>query len=96
MFSSSALAAGSYDVAAKHSSPLNCLKSLSLSNICLDELVELLTALCLIRSSPYLQDIQIKVLMTFNFIFYLWFFICGDYLLMFNLSYVVMNFLNLL
>ncbi|KAK4715295.1 hypothetical protein R3W88_013633 [Solanum pinnatisectum] len=54
------LAAGSDDIAAKLSSPLNCLKCLCLSDICLDELVELLHALCLIRSSPYLQDIQIK------------------------------------
>ncbi|XP_049405437.1 F-box/FBD/LRR-repeat protein At1g13570-like [Solanum stenotomum] len=55
------LAVGSGDIAAKLSSPLNCLKCLCLSNICLDELVELSPALCLIRSSPYLQDIQIKL-----------------------------------
>ncbi|PHU02168.1 hypothetical protein BC332_27419 [Capsicum chinense] len=51
---------GSVDIAAKLSSPLNCLKSLCLSDICLDESVELFVALCLIRSSPYLQDIQMK------------------------------------
>ncbi|PHU02161.1 hypothetical protein BC332_27412 [Capsicum chinense] len=51
---------GSVDIAAKLSSPLNCLKSLCLSGIYLDESVELFVALCLIRSSPYLQDIQMK------------------------------------
>ncbi|KAH0756189.1 hypothetical protein KY290_026459 [Solanum tuberosum] len=55
------LAAGSDDIAAKLSSPLNCLKCLCLSEICLDESVELSFALCLIRSSPYLQDIQMKI-----------------------------------
>ncbi|KAM3269386.1 hypothetical protein P3S67_030268 [Capsicum chacoense] len=54
------LAAGSSNIAAKLSSPLNCLKYLCLSLICLDELVELSIALCLIRSSPYLQDIQME------------------------------------
>ncbi|PHT67441.1 hypothetical protein T459_26928 [Capsicum annuum] len=54
------LAAGSSDIATKLSSPLNCLKYLRLSVICLDELVELSIALCLIRSSPYLQDIQME------------------------------------
>ncbi|KAM3203582.1 hypothetical protein P3L10_031208 [Capsicum annuum] len=54
------LSAGSVDIAAKLSAPLNCLKSLCLSDICLDESVELSVVLCLIRSSPYLQDIQIK------------------------------------
>ncbi|KAF3623119.1 putative F-box/FBD/LRR-repeat protein-like [Capsicum annuum] len=46
--------------AAKLSSPINYLKSLCLSGIYLDESVELFVALCLIRSSPYLQDIQMK------------------------------------
>ncbi|PHT67436.1 hypothetical protein T459_26923 [Capsicum annuum] len=46
--------------AAKLSSPINCLKSLCLSGIYLDESVELFVALCLIRSFPYLQDIQMK------------------------------------
>ncbi|XP_004239432.1 F-box/FBD/LRR-repeat protein At1g13570-like [Solanum lycopersicum] len=55
------LAAGSYDIATKLSSPLNGLKCLCLSDICLDELAELSPALCLIRSSPYLQYIQIKI-----------------------------------
>ncbi|XP_070043711.1 F-box/FBD/LRR-repeat protein At1g13570-like [Nicotiana tomentosiformis] len=55
------LAAGSGDIPAKLSSPLHCLKHLCLTNICLDELAELSYALCLIRSSPYLQDIQMKV-----------------------------------
>ncbi|XP_006348778.1 F-box/FBD/LRR-repeat protein At1g13570-like [Solanum tuberosum] len=55
------LAAGSGDIAAKLSSPPNCLKCLCLSDICLDESVELSFALCLIRSSPYLQDIQMKI-----------------------------------
>ncbi|WMV28084.1 hypothetical protein MTR67_021469 [Solanum verrucosum] len=55
------LAAGSGDIEAKLSSPLNYLKCLCLSYICLDELAELSPALCLIRCSPYLQDIQIKI-----------------------------------
>ncbi|XP_049405438.1 F-box/FBD/LRR-repeat protein At1g13570-like [Solanum stenotomum] len=55
------LAAGSGDIEAKLSSPLNYLKCLCLSYICLDELAELSPALCLIRGSPYLQDIQIKI-----------------------------------
>nr|XP_016509658.1 PREDICTED: F-box/FBD/LRR-repeat protein At1g13570-like [Nicotiana tabacum] len=55
------LAAGSGDIPAKLSSSLHCLKHLCLTNICLDELAELSYALCLIRSSPYLQDIQMKV-----------------------------------
>ncbi|KAH0646221.1 hypothetical protein KY284_034105 [Solanum tuberosum] len=55
------LAAGSDDIAARLSSPLNYLKCLCLSDICLDESVELSFSLCLIRSSPYLQDIQMKI-----------------------------------
>ncbi|XP_015164750.1 uncharacterized protein [Solanum tuberosum] len=55
------LAAGSGDIAANLSSPLNYLKCLCLSHIYLDELVELSPSLCLIRSSPYLQDIQMKI-----------------------------------
>ncbi|XP_009761511.1 F-box/FBD/LRR-repeat protein At1g13570-like [Nicotiana sylvestris] len=55
------LDAGSGDIAAKLSSPLNCLKCLCLSDICLDELDEFSYVLCLIRSSPYLQDIQMKI-----------------------------------
>ncbi|KAK4339965.1 hypothetical protein RND71_041427 [Anisodus tanguticus] len=41
-------------------SSLNCLKRLYLSEICLEELVEVAWALCLIRSSPYLEELQIK------------------------------------
>ncbi|KAK4715843.1 hypothetical protein R3W88_014181 [Solanum pinnatisectum] len=55
------LFAGSCDMATKLSSPLNCLKYLCLSNICLHYIVGLSCALCLIRSSPYLQDIQMKI-----------------------------------
>ncbi|XP_009773182.1 F-box/FBD/LRR-repeat protein At1g13570-like isoform X1 [Nicotiana sylvestris] len=55
------LALASGNVPAKPSSPLLCLKHLWLTTICLDELAELSYALCLIRSSPYLQDIQMKV-----------------------------------
>ncbi|KAJ8529841.1 hypothetical protein K7X08_036676 [Anisodus acutangulus] len=41
-------------------SSLNCLKRLYLSEICLEELVEVAWALCLIRSSPYLEELEIK------------------------------------
>ncbi|XP_009629617.1 uncharacterized protein [Nicotiana tomentosiformis] len=42
-------------------SPLNCLKRLYLSDICLDGVDEASCVLCLIRSSPYLQDIEIQL-----------------------------------
>ncbi|XP_009801992.1 F-box/FBD/LRR-repeat protein At1g13570-like [Nicotiana sylvestris] len=42
-------------------SPLNCLKRLYLSDICLDAVDEASCVLCLIRSSPYLQDIEIQL-----------------------------------
>ncbi|KAJ8569698.1 hypothetical protein K7X08_006275 [Anisodus acutangulus] len=60
-FSVQFLAAGFGDIAAKFFSSLNCLKCLWLSDICLDELAELSHALSLIRSSTYLQEIQMKV-----------------------------------
>ncbi|XP_060195527.1 F-box/FBD/LRR-repeat protein At1g13570-like [Lycium barbarum] len=44
---------------------LNCLKRLHLG-ITLDELAVVSFALCLIRSSPYLQDIEIQVYKRFN------------------------------
>ncbi|XP_019260787.1 PREDICTED: F-box/FBD/LRR-repeat protein At1g13570-like isoform X2 [Nicotiana attenuata] len=42
-------------------SPLNCLKRLYLSDICLDDIDEASCVLRLIRSFPYLQDIEIQL-----------------------------------
>ncbi|KAH0766983.1 hypothetical protein KY285_002854 [Solanum tuberosum] len=39
---------------------LNSLKRLYLSELCFDELVEVAWALCLLRSSPYLEELEIK------------------------------------
>lgn len=52
--------AGPGEVPTKLPSTLNCLKRLYLSEICLEELVEVAWALCLLRSSPYLEELEIK------------------------------------
>nr|XP_009786907.1 PREDICTED: F-box/FBD/LRR-repeat protein At1g13570-like [Nicotiana sylvestris] len=51
---------GPGEVPTRLPSALNCLKHLYLSEICLEERVELLCALCLIRSSPNLEELEIK------------------------------------
>ncbi|XP_059316442.1 uncharacterized protein LOC132067269 isoform X2 [Lycium ferocissimum] len=45
---------------------LSCLKHLHINLVYLDELPELQGALCLIRSSPYSQDIEIQVYQRFQ------------------------------
>ncbi|KAF3649325.1 hypothetical protein FXO37_19033 [Capsicum annuum] len=48
------------EVPGKFPSALNCLKRLYLSEVCVAEHVEVAWALCLIRSSPYLEELEIK------------------------------------
>ncbi|KAH0731929.1 hypothetical protein KY289_003117 [Solanum tuberosum] len=48
------------EVQTKLPSALKCLKRLYLSELCFDELVEVAWALCLLRSSPYLKELEIK------------------------------------
>ncbi|KAM3291132.1 hypothetical protein P3S67_019421 [Capsicum chacoense] len=52
--------AGPGEVPGKLPSALNCLKRLYLSEVCVAEHVEVAWALCLIRSSPYLEELEIK------------------------------------
>ncbi|KAM3219648.1 hypothetical protein P3L10_024179 [Capsicum annuum] len=52
--------AGPGEVPGKFPSALNCLKRLYLSEVCVAEHVEVAWALCLIRSSPYLEELEIK------------------------------------
>lgn len=42
-------------------SSFNCLKRLYVSWVCLGEFFDLSFALCLIRSSPYIEEIEIEV-----------------------------------
>ncbi|KAM3377616.1 F-box/FBD/LRR-repeat protein like [Capsicum galapagoense] len=51
---------GPGEVPEKLPSALNCLKRLYLSEVCVAEHVEVAWALCLIRSSPYLEELEIK------------------------------------
>ncbi|XP_059315424.1 F-box/FBD/LRR-repeat protein At1g13570-like [Lycium ferocissimum] len=55
------LAAGAGEVLTKLPCAFNCLRRLRLSDISLRELDEVSGAFCLIRSSPYLHDMEIKV-----------------------------------
>ncbi|KAJ8568700.1 hypothetical protein K7X08_028233 [Anisodus acutangulus] len=49
------------EVPRRLSSALSCLKHLYMNSLCLNELHKLQSALCLIRSSSYLEDIEIEV-----------------------------------
>ncbi|XP_019241682.1 PREDICTED: F-box/FBD/LRR-repeat protein At1g13570-like [Nicotiana attenuata] len=60
------LFAEAVEVPRRLSSALNCLKHLYMDSMCLDELHDLQDALCLIRSSPYLEDIEMKVYQCFH------------------------------
>ncbi|KAF3632945.1 putative F-box/FBD/LRR-repeat protein-like [Capsicum annuum] len=51
---------GPGEVPGKLPSALNCLKRLYLSEVCVAEHVEVAWALCLKRSSPYLEELEIK------------------------------------
>ncbi|KAH0727159.1 hypothetical protein KY284_003024 [Solanum tuberosum] len=51
---------GPGEVPTKPPSALKCLKRLYLSELCFDELVKVAWALCLLRSSPYLEELEIK------------------------------------
>lgn len=53
------------EVPRRLSSALSCLKHLYMNLLCPDDLHNLQSALCLIRSSPYLQDIEIEMYQRF-------------------------------